>query len=177
MVDLKNLFQDLNKIKDSRLEILTLQIYMEHFINKIITLNAGKIPKDVIKENLTIPVKTKILQDWNLINDDHKKVIDALAKTRNDLIHNIEVNTKKIDNRLKSVNFDFVRDKDKKRMKIFSRLKPYRRLTSASIVIIGVLYHLAIKMERKESFQNLKFEIEKINDSWEPRISLIENKK
>jgi len=98
MVDLKKLLKDLNSIKETnepRLEILIIQLYMEHFLNEIINYKSGEFPDEIVKENLAIPVKTSIIKKWGIINEDHKKVIDALAKTRNDLIHNLVIDFKK----------------------------------------------------------------------------------
>lgn len=176
MIDLKKLFQDLNTInknKEPRLEILIIQLHMEHFLNELIKIKSGELPEEIIKENLTIPIKTKILQDWKIINEDHKKVIDALAKTRNDLIHNLIIDFEKIEKRLKSVNFDFIRDEKGKRVKIFSRLKPYHRLIFSSIAIIGTLYHKLTKETNSKPMQTIKMEIKKEGKEWQPKLTLL----
>lgn len=178
MVNLRGLFASLNSIKktnDPRLEILIIQLYVEHFLNEIMKIKSGILPEEVIKENITIPVKTKTLQEWGIINSDHKKIIDALARTRNDLIHNLVVDFRKIERRLKSVNFEFIRDKNNKRIKIFSKLKPFHRLTSSSIFILAILYHKSSILKNKKPTENLKLEIIKNEKGWVPKISLIEN--
>jgi len=56
MVDLKTLFKEINstkKNKEPRLEILIIQLYVEHFLNEIITLKSGNMPEQIIKENLS----------------------------------------------------------------------------------------------------------------------------
>ncbi len=177
MVDLKTLFKEINstkKNKEPRLEILIIQLYVEHFLNEIITLKSGNMPEQIIKENLSIPIKTKIIETWGIINNDHKKIIDSLAKTRNDLIHNLIIDFEKIEKRLKSVNFDFIRDKKGKRIKIFAKLKPYYRLTFSSIFILGLLYYKSMELKRETILQSLKLEIVKKNKEWEPKITLIE---
>ncbi len=179
MVDLKKLLSDLNSIKttkEPRLEILIIQLYMEHFLNEIINYKSGNLPHDTIRENLTIPTKTSIIKKWEIINEDHKKVIDTLAKTRNDLIHNLLIDFKKIEQRLKSVNFDFIRNSKDKRVKLLSRLKPYNRLTFSSILIIGILYHKLLNLKGKPCPQSLNLELEKNGEEWESRIKLIERK-
>jgi len=97
-----------------------------------------------------------------------------LAKTRNDLIHNLIIDFEKIEKRLKSVNFDFIRDKKGKRIKIFAKLKPYYRLTFSSIFILGLLYYKSMELKRETILQSLKLEIVKKNKEWEPKITLIE---
>ncbi len=177
MVDLKKLLDDLNSIKDTgepRLEILIIQLYMEHFLNEIIHYKSGNLPDDIIKENLAIPVKTGIIRKWGIINNDHKKVIDVLARTRNDLVHNLLVDFKKIEKRLKSANFDFIRNDKGKRVKLLSRLRPYNRLTFASIMIIGILYHKLLSLKGRPCLQSLNLELENKNNEWKSRIKLIE---
>lgn len=180
MVDLKRFLHDLNSIKKSnepRLEILMIQLYMEHFLNEIINYKSGELPENVIRENLSIPAKTSIVERWGIINNDHKKVIDVLAKTRNDLIHNLLINFKKIEQRLKSVNFDFIRNDKGKRVKLLSRLKPYNRLTFSSILIIGILYHKLLNLRGETCLQSFNLELEKNADDWDSRIKLIETQK
>lgn len=147
---------------------------MEHFLNEIIQYKSNNLPEEIVRENLTIPIKTKILREWDIITKDHKKVIDALAKTRNDLIHNLIIDFEKIEKRLKSVNFDFIRNEKGKRVKLLSRLKPYSRLTFSSILIIGILYHKLLTLKGKPCLQTLNLELEKKDEEWESRIKLIE---
>ncbi len=180
MVDLKKLLKDLNSIKETnepRLEILIIQLYMEHFLNEIINYKSGEFPDEIVKENLAIPVKTSIIKKWGIINEDHKKVIDALAKTRNDLIHNLVIDFKKIEQRLKSVNFDFIRNDKGKRVKLLSRLKPYSRLTFSSILIIGILYHKLLNLNERSCLQSFNLELERKGKDWDARIKLIEGNK
>ncbi len=177
MTDLKKFLHDLNSIKQTkepRLEILIIQLYMEHFLNEIINYKTGNLPSEIVKENLSIPVKTKIIEKWELINKDHKKVIDALAKTRNDLVHNLIIDFKKVEKRLKSVNFDFIRNEKGKRVKLLSRLKPYNRLKFSSMLIIGILYHKLLELKGKPCLQTFNLELERKDDDWDSRIKLIE---
>ena len=179
MVDLKSFIKDINyvgKIKDTRYNILVLQLYVEHFMNEIISLKSGDFSKEVIRERLTIPIKSKMLLDWKIIGKEEKKIIDVLAKTRNDMVHNLVLDMEKLEKKLKSTNFEFIKDKNGKPLKLFKNLNPLGRLQSSSAIIISYLYQRLEILKGNKINQKVMLEIKKEGGNFKHILHLMLNK-
>ncbi len=176
-IDLKRFYTDFDyssKINDERHRILTLQLYMEHFINELVKFKSGEFPEKVIQENLTIPVKCQILLDWGVITKEQRKIIEILAKTRNDMIHNLIIDTGKLERRLKTTDFEFIKSDKGKKAKVFEYLAPYSQLISASAIIISILYAQLEKMRGNNVEQFIQLKIEKQGDKYRHIIGFFE---
>ena len=176
-IDLKRFYKDFdysNKMGDERHRILTLHLYLEHFINELVKNKSGDFPEKVIQESLTIPVKCQILFDWNIITKEQRKIIEILAKTRNDMIHNLVIDTDKLGKRLKTTDFEFIKDENGKKVKVFEYLAPYSQLISASAVIISILYAQLEKMKGNGVKQFIQLKIEKQGDKYKHIIGFFE---
>ena len=154
---LKDLIESINKvdsIKMPRMSILNLQLYVEHYVNEIVSTLVDDSAKKEIKTSLSFPQKIRILRNKNIIDNVQLKILEALNKIRDLMVHELIIKPDEIMKKVKYSKFYFTYgfsyiDKDgKKNTKIIDLKKMFKKITNkfsqlniSSILIIGILYN------------------------------------
>ncbi|NPE26905.1 hypothetical protein HNV12_02790 [Methanococcoides sp. SA1] len=191
---LKSLIDEVIPVIDTgnaRYIVLTLQLYVEHYVNEIISELIKKPAKNIVISNLTFPKKLNILKKMKILNSRTKEILLKLNEVRNLLIHNLIINTKEIKNNISGQNFEFVynwfieSNKGKKREEGGINLKSvyqkipdkFVQLEVSTIIIIGILHDRLWNTRGEPNNQFIKVSFEKENDNWQVRFNVFEKVK
>lgn len=143
----QQLFDDINRIKktgDTRLLILFLHLYAEHFINKIAL---EKRVKGKIRE------KVKNLISQKIIDDDIYEIWDLLYDLRNRLVHDLRPDQKLLKRWIEDFKMPFRASRTDGADKIFlENLKQYSPWDRVQVYCIPAIINLFKKLKelRKE---------------------------
>lgn len=158
-----NNFNYINNLKIPRLTILNLQLYVEHYVNELISTEVSLNAIDEIKLYLSFPQKLRIIKKMKVIDDTQLKILELLNKIRDNLVHELVLDEEKIKKRIKSSKLDFVYgwsyiNKEQKRIgKIIDLKKIYKRIDDnisqlfiSVILIIGIIYNKLKEIRKQE---------------------------
>jgi len=159
---LKSFLNDLNFIydkQDLKLSIMTLSLYSEYIINRLIKKNFGQKLDD--DKDVTHSIKLKFLRGSGIIAQSEYYVLDRLRKFRNELVHklSIEIKEETLNKILSNVEPNYMDESIKQE---FKRKSKIARFIWASI---SKIYWLIIKFYNEENLilviRNQKFVLEK----------------
>ena len=158
-----NNFNYINNLKIPRLTILNLQLYVEHYVNELISTEVSLNAIDEIKLYLSFPQKLRIIKKMKVIDDTQLKILELLNKIRDNLVHELVLDEEKIKKRIKSSKLDFVYgwsyiNKEQKRIgKIIDLKKIYKKVDDnisqlfiSVILIIGIIYPKLREIKKQE---------------------------
>jgi hypothetical protein len=164
--ELVNSFVIINRLNIPRLNILNLQLYVEHYVNEIVATQIGTPAQEEVKKYITFPQKLRILKNMKILDEKQLKILEILNKIRDEMVHELVLNPESIDTKLKFIKFDFVygwafTNKEGEVVKKIIELKKIfkkidnnlQKLSISTIIIIGLLYNAYKKMKNEEVSQ------------------------
>lgn len=173
-----NNFNYINNLKIPRLTILNLQLYVEHYVNELISTEVSLNAIDEIKLYLSFPQKLRIIKKMKVIDDTQLKILELLNKIRDNLVHELVLDEEKIKKRIKSSKLDFVYgwsyiNKEQKRIgKIIDLKKIYKKIDDnisqlfiSVILIIGIIYNKLREIKKQEINQFIDLNLIENNKS------------
>jgi len=173
-----NNFNYINNLKIPRLTILNLQLYVEHYVNELISTEVSLNAIDEIKLYLSFPQKLRIIKKMKVIDDTQLKILELLNKIRDNLVHELVLDEEKIKKRIKSSKLDFVYgwsyiNKEQKRIgKIIDLKKIYKKIDDnisqlfiSVILIIGIIYNKLKEIKKQEINQFIDLKLIEKNKS------------
>lgn len=162
---LKDLIESIKKVdtlKMPRMSILNLQLYVEHYVNEIVSTLVDESAKREIRTSLSFPQKLRILRNKKIIDNIQLKILETLNKIRDMMVHELIINPEEIMKKVKyskfyfTYGFSFIAKDGKKNTKIIDLKKMFKKLPNkffqlniSSMIIIGILYN-SLKMLKKE---------------------------
>lgn len=147
---LKDNLVEFQKITDLRFVILLLNLYSEHFVNDFIKIKSGEIIEKEIRKKIGFPSKLRILKELGWINEDEKRILEVFNSIRDEFVHNLIIDHKKLNGTLKSFAkrgskaFDFVVNENPKIKKIFEKISPLEKFKTS---MIWIIYKLWLKLQ------------------------------
>ncbi len=184
LTNLINSFNTINKLKIPRMSILNLQLYAEHYVNEIVGFEVGNNAKNEIRTYLSFPQKLRILKKMKILDEKQIKILELLNKIRDEMVHELILNSESISKKLKYAKFDFVYgwtilNKNKQKVgkiidlkKIYKKIDDkFKQLFTSIILIIGIL-HNKLKLLEKEGVSEF-IDINIIENKNETNIELI----
>lgn len=173
-----NNFNYINNLKIPRLTILNLQLYVEHYVNELISTEVSLNAIDEIKLYLSFPQKLRIIKKMKVIDDTQLKILELLNKIRDNLVHELVLDEEKIKKKIKSSKLDFVYgwsyiNKEQKRIgKIIDLKKIYKKVDDnisqlfiSVILIIGIIYNKLREIKKQEINQFIDLNLIENNKS------------
>jgi hypothetical protein len=173
-----NNFNYINNLKIPRLTILNLQLYVEHYVNELISTEVSLNAIEEIKLYLSFPQKLRIIKKMKVIDDTQLKILELLNKIRDNLVHELVLDEEKIKKRIKSSKLDFVYgwsyiNKEQKRIgKIIDLKKIYKKIDDnisqlfiSVILIIGIIYNKLREIKKQEINQFIDLNLIENNKS------------
>lgn len=173
-----NNFNYINNLKIPRLTILNLQLYVEHYVNELISTEVSLNAIDEIKLYLSFPQKLRIIKKMKVIDDTQLKILELLNKIRDNLVHELVLDEEKIKKKIKSSKLDFVYgwsyiNKEQKRIgKIIDLKKIYKKIDDnisqlfiSVILIIGIIYNKLREIKKQEINQFIDLNLIENNKS------------
>jgi len=142
----KELFEDINYIqglKDPRLLVLILHLYMEHFINEIAKEKRIKLPG--------IMKKTEELTTRKIVDKELIKIVDLVNDLRNKLVHDLRPDQKLIERWVEDFEVPFTPLREDAPMAL-NEIKKFGVWEKTQIYSIPVVINLFKKLKelRKE---------------------------
>lgn len=134
-------FDEVNKIHatgDKRQMVLLIGLYGEYVVNEILRTNFVKSELDELNSQ---DVKLKILRATNLLSPDEYSVLKTLNEVRNKYAHNLKVDEKKMEDKMRGIRINWVADdkKIKELEKQFNKI-PFTKFQSGCIAKIIFLF-------------------------------------
>lgn len=174
---LKDLIESIKKVdslKIPRMSILNLQLYVEHYVNEIVSTLVDESVKKEIRTSLSFPQKLRILKNKKIIDNVQLKILETLNKIRDIMVHELIIDPEEIMKRVKYSKFYFIYgysfiDKEgKKNTKIIDLKKMFKKMTNkffqlniSSMLIIGILYNNLKIIKKQKPNQIINLEIVK----------------
>lgn len=187
---LKHLMDDLNGLirsRNGRLIILQLQLYVEHYVNEIVSQLIDDPAKEIVKTNLEFPKKLKILKRMKILRRRTEYILIKLSTIRNLLVHNLTIQRKMIDEVLQDSELAFmysweIKDKHDAVKRYTVDLKKvyehfpdkFGRLQISTAMIIGILYNALNVLKGKKTTQFLVVESLQRDSRWILNLKVIE---
>lgn len=179
---LKDLIESIKKVdslKIPRMSILNLQLYVEHYVNEIVSMLVDESVKKEIRTSLSFPQKLRILKNKKMIDNVQLKILETLNKIRDIMVHELIIKPEEIMKKVKyskfyfTYGYSFIDKKGKKNTKIIDLKKMFKKLPNkfsqlniSSLIIIGILYNnlKILKKQKPNQIINLDLLSEKGKD-------------
>jgi uncharacterized protein YutE (UPF0331/DUF86 family) len=179
----RQLLKELLSLKDARYKVLMYQLYIEHYVNELVCLDANEILHETLHTQLSFPQKIKILESKKIINSEQANVLKVINSVRNKMVHCLTISPRDIEKMLESTKLSFKItyefndivipiDLEKEYANGFNKFSQFE--TSATL-LVGFLYSKFMLENGKDVEQFFKPEfIMKKNKIWEVTISVMQ---
>lgn len=136
---LNKFVSDLNSLEASHnsiMDVAVLSVYSEYIVNQLIKKNFGHDLDD--DRNLGQSTKLKILHGAKILADSEYEVLNLLRDARNGLMHDIDMDVKKFDEKIAKAKINYGDEESKK---LIDSLPAPIKFKYSCIIKISYLLH------------------------------------